>query len=190
MSLATYSSPFLQSTSSSMDDSPHSRVKSHNKTQKSKHFDIDKQKVQSILERIHQSTNDSDSSDNEEGFDNNNNTNPTPHHQNAFPPYPQSSKNEQLDLNDIRNYGDSKSADEYYRRILPGYKQSMPSKNNQIPTDENILLQKLNYMIYLLEEQHDERTNNVTEEVVLYSFLGVFMIFLVDTFFKGGKYVR
>jgi hypothetical protein len=184
MSLATYSSPFLQSTSSSINDSPHSRVKSHNKTQKSKHFDIDKQKVQSILERIHQSTNDSDSSDNEEGFDNNNKIK-----QNSFPPYPQSSKNEQLDLNDIRNYGDSKSADEYYRRILPGYKESMAPKNHE-PTDESTLLRKLNYMIYLLEEQQDQRTNNVTEEVVLYSFLGVFIIFLVDTFFKGGKYVR
>jgi hypothetical protein len=49
---------------------------------------------------------------------------------------------------------------------------------------------KLNYMIHLLEERQDERTNNVTEEVILYSFLGVFMIFIVDSFVKVGKYVR
>jgi hypothetical protein len=45
-------------------------------------------------------------------------------------------------------------------------------------------------MISLLEDQQDERTNNVTEEVVLYSFLGIFIIFIVDSFAKVGKYVR
>ena len=45
-------------------------------------------------------------------------------------------------------------------------------------------------MINLLEEQQDERTNNVTEEVVLYSFLGIFIIFVVDSFARVGKYVR
>jgi hypothetical protein len=45
-------------------------------------------------------------------------------------------------------------------------------------------------MINLLEEQQDEKTNNVTEEVVLYSFLGIFIIFVVDSFARIGKYVR
>ena len=45
-------------------------------------------------------------------------------------------------------------------------------------------------MINLLEERQDERTNNVTEEVVLYSFLGIFIIFIVDSFARVGKYTR
>jgi hypothetical protein len=45
-------------------------------------------------------------------------------------------------------------------------------------------------MINLLEEQQDEKTNNVTEEVVLYSFLGIFIIFVIDSFARVGKYVR
>ena len=45
-------------------------------------------------------------------------------------------------------------------------------------------------MINLLEEQKDERTGNVTEEVILYSFLGIFIIFIVDSFVRVGKYVR
>jgi hypothetical protein len=45
-------------------------------------------------------------------------------------------------------------------------------------------------MINLLEEHQDERTDNVTEEVVLYSFLGIFIIFVVDSFARVGKYVR
>jgi hypothetical protein len=45
-------------------------------------------------------------------------------------------------------------------------------------------------MINLLEEQQDQKTGSVTEEVVLYSFLGVFIIFIVDSFSKVGKYTR
>ena len=45
-------------------------------------------------------------------------------------------------------------------------------------------------MSNLLEEQQDQKTGSVTEEVVLYSFLGVFIIFVVDSFTKVGKYTR
>ena len=45
-------------------------------------------------------------------------------------------------------------------------------------------------MINLLEEQQDEKTENVTEELVLYLFLGVFVIFVVDSFARAGKYTR
>jgi hypothetical protein len=52
------------------------------------------------------------------------------------------------------------------------------------------LMEKINYMIHLLEEQQGEKTNNVTEEFILYTFLGVFIIFIVDSFARAGKYVR
>ena len=41
-----------------------------------------------------------------------------------------------------------------------------------------------------LEEQKDEKTNHITEEVVLYCFLGVFVIFVTDSFARAGKYSR
>ena len=41
-----------------------------------------------------------------------------------------------------------------------------------------------------LDVSHDEKKNSVTEELVLYCFLGVFVIFIVDSFTKAGKYVR
>tara|TARA_Y100000385_G_scaffold263893_1_gene296787 strand:+ start:131 stop:523 length:393 start_codon:yes stop_codon:yes gene_type:complete len=52
------------------------------------------------------------------------------------------------------------------------------------------LITKINYMIQLLEETQDEKINNVTEEMILYVFLGVFVIFMIDSFTKVGKYVR
>ena len=57
-------------------------------------------------------------------------------------------------------------------------------------TKEQDLIEKLNYMIYLLEEQRDERTGQVTEELILYLFLGIFTIFVLDTFVKTGRYSR
>jgi hypothetical protein len=113
-------------------------------------------------------------------------------------------KEEEFDANDYRNYGDAKSNEDYYKRMLPGYlqnQQQIAQKNivnksyyNQdnlnSNIDDNVLLKKMNYMITLLEDQQDERTNNVTEEVILYSFLGIFIIFIADTFVRAGKYVR
>ena len=65
-----------------------------------------------------------------------------------------------------------------------------PTINNEVGDANQVLVDKLNYMINLLEDQQDEKTNNVTEEVVLYSFLGVFIIFVVDSFARVSKYVR
>jgi hypothetical protein len=52
------------------------------------------------------------------------------------------------------------------------------------------VMQKLNYITHILEEIQVEKTSNVTEELILYSFLGVFVIFVVDSFAKAGKYYR
>lgn len=57
------------------------------------------------------------------------------------------------------------------------------------PSD-SLLLEKLNYMIYLLEEQRDEKTGQVTEELILYVFLGIFILFVLDSCVKTGKYSR
>ena len=77
-----------------------------------------------------------------------------------------------------------------FKNLFMNYYNNV-SSDNYYPQDTNqTLIDKINYMINLLEEQKDEKTNNVTEEVVLYSFLGVFIIFVVDSFARVGKYVR
>ena len=52
------------------------------------------------------------------------------------------------------------------------------------------LEKKLDYVIKLLEQQKNEKTDHVTEELVLYTFLGIFIIYIADSFVKVGKYVR
>ena len=93
-----------------------------------------------------------------------------------------------------------KSNEDYYKQfVIPKTNsmnsQYMASYNNMTTSpalasnsDPNNLMKKLNYMIHLLEEQQDEKTENVTEELVLYLFLGVFVIFVCDSFARAGKY--
>ena len=65
---------------------------------------------------------------------------------------------------------------------------SKHESNTYVTND--MLLKKINEMILMLEEQKDQRTDYVSEELVLYSFLGVFIIFVVDSFARVGKYIR
>lgn len=88
-------------------------------------------------------------------------------------------------------------ASDYYKQYVPFFNQGVAVTGSGIDSgqqmnniNKNQLLEKLNYMIHLLEEQKDEKTGHVMEEVILYSFLGVFIIFIVDSFARVGKYTR
>ena len=70
-------------------------------------------------------------------------------------------------------------------------KYNASSQNpNTINYDNNKLISKLEYIIHLLEEQHNEKTNYITEELILYLFLGIFILFVLDSFARASKYVR
>jgi hypothetical protein len=199
--------------------------KRHKRTQRKypKIENFDTNKVNSVLQQIHNSNSDDD--------DEKDNFNPPPKPQSSGvqktlstdkmnesfggmnnslaitvgkSPSPNYENTNNLDLNDYNNYGDSKTIEEYYKKVLPGYTSQKDLVNRpyypyrnpnnvEVPTEyasQDLLLKKLNYMITLLEEQQDEKTSNVTEEVILYSFLGIFIIFIADTFVRAGKYTR
>jgi len=80
--------------------------------------------------------------------------------------------------------------DQHHAQYLPYYNSLQGNPQVANISDPNELMKKLNYMIHLLEEQQDEKTENVTEELILYLFLGVFVIFVVDSFARAGKYTR
>jgi hypothetical protein len=186
MSLAMYAASFGDSN----EDLIQKKRQAHNKTQKQYGKDkFDADKVNSILHQMQKQdsgTKYNNESESELG--------------DFVPPAPPQSagvartlknvNDEELETHNLeQNYG---NAEEYYKRVLSGTTNTTPVYNSQPSNQErpDALMQKINYMINLLEEQQDERTNNVTEEVVLYSFLGIFVIFVVDSFVKVGKYVR
>ena len=56
--------------------------------------------------------------------------------------------------------------------------------------NSNSLEKKVNYLIEMLEKQNEKKTDYVTEEIVLYLFLGIFIIYTVDSFTRINKYTR
>lgn len=69
------------------------------------------------------------------------------------------------------------------------YPYSRPEVVNT-PVYDTKITEKMNYIIHLLEEQQKEPTKHITEEFILYTFLGIFVIYIVDSFARVGKYVR
>jgi hypothetical protein len=216
---------------------------SHAKTQKFRQVsdDFNPQKVNSVLQSIHNSFSDDDN-DNDLGNYNPKGSSVSAKHSDDFKPInpyefpskpvsvggertkkpegmtnmdenlvPKPIDQNDLDLQELQtNFMNDAQVKEYYKKLVPNYNQSKFNKSdnnknyysqssetssnyssNNMSSDSNqVLIEKLNYMINLLEEQQDQKTGSVTEEVVLYSFLGVFIIFVVDSFARVGKYVR
>lgn len=193
---------------------------SHNRTQKSR-SDVDQEKVNSVLQSIHNSYTDDDDLGNYNPAKHSDNFKPLNPFDNFVAPavpspglkgqgqgqgqkeamsnlVPQPMANDALQTSELQQaFMNEAQVRDYYRRL------NRPFNPDQLPTsstagigsmtpmsDNQALIEKLNYMINLLEEQQDEKTGNVAEEVILYSFLGVFIIFVVDSFTKIGKYVR
>lgn len=250
MSLASTAAPFDDDnqfySEVNRDDTPINRKRlatssAHNKTQKRMQpIDFNSEKVNSVLNSIHNSSTDNElgdfnpkrnqassterqvplnplnkllappesmreKEDVKEGFGNNN--------ANSKNPVPVPLDNDEMELQELQSaFLNDAQVREYYRKLVPNFhnKDSASPPSNESNSankmyykeqasglgyssnngNNDVLLSKINYMINLLEDQQDERTNNVTEEVVLYSFLGIFIIFLVDSFARVGKYTR
>ena len=81
---------------------------------------------------------------------------------------------------------ESGEANNYFKQQIPYY----TDMSDQPIHRKDELLSKLDKILHLLEEQKDEQSGHVTEELVLYSFLGIFIIFISDSFARAGKYMR
>ena len=186
MSLAMYAAPFDNDnriTEPKHNSTQKNHSKQHNNTRKSSSG-----KVSVLLEQIH---NQSDTDDNDEQEGGLADFNPVPK--------PISSGvtrtiERDAPIDDISIGEDdaipSQYAKQYYQQYAPSFNSNSVPVSNIGGGEQSNIIEKMNYMIHLLEEQQDQKTNHVTEEIILYSFLGVFVIFVVDSFARVGKYVR
>tara|TARA_B100000902_G_scaffold305073_1_gene293452 strand:- start:16611 stop:17216 length:606 start_codon:yes stop_codon:yes gene_type:complete len=95
--------------------------------------------------------------------------------------------------NNVINYS-SKNLSNFNDSYKSNY-DFLNSNNYNVLTENtrfnnNELLNKLDYITHLLEEQHNEKTTHITEELILYLFLGIFIIYVLDSFAKASKYIR
>ena len=197
MSLAMYASEFNNEENNNPIQKKREGMR--NKTLKRRDTTRSNAKVEAMLEKIHEAD------DNDDNDDNN--------YQPILPGLPASAGMERMEhgmehgmeqrMDEQQNISNDSSppqqeaftqlpseyAKQYYQQYIPYYNQS---SDDMSPTGVNKdeLLTKLNQVIYLLEEQQNEKTGHVTEELILYSFLGIFIIFIVDSFARVGKYVR
>lgn len=98
--------------------------------------------------------------------------------------------NSDADLYTLSNYAHNYKPQSTLSSSNPNnYYSSMGLGKGTINGD-NKIMERINYMIHMMEEQQYEKTNNITEEFILYILIGVFTIFIVDSFSNIGKYTR
>jgi hypothetical protein len=68
--------------------------------------------------------------------------------------------------------------------------QNNVEKYNKKTNSNQDVIEKLNRMIEMFEEQKEIKTTKKNEEIILYCFLGVFTIYIIDSFVSIGKYSR
>lgn len=174
---------------------------------------INNKKVENMKNYIKKSQQSSDSDDEDDNYDNFNPPSyPTSigtqkrEERDNGPQLPQISENYENILRDMQSDGNLQNNDsegdapitkETFNQLTGGFASQNQSyvpyytNMSQVENSSNKeVLQKLNYLITLIETQSDEKINSVTEELVLYGFLGIFIIYVLDSFAKAGKYVR
>jgi hypothetical protein len=111
--------------------------------------------------------------------------------QNSFLSNANNNANALYNLENSNVLGSLNSAKNSLASYNESYNVSSQSEGPVIfDNNNNKLLKKLDYIIHLLEEQHNEKTNHITEELILYLFLGLFILFVLDSFARASKYRR
>ena len=114
--------------------------------------------------------------------------------QNTFLNSASNASNSLYNLENSNILGNLNSAKNNLASYNESYNYSASNNQSQSESpmhfDNNKLLKKLDYIIHLLEEQHNEKTNHITEELILYLFLGLFILFVLDSFARASKYHR
>ena len=211
MSLATYASPYNESDNINSNNAIEEKRRHRNKTLKKRDIKSSNPKVDAMMKQIYSENDEEDNSggmsdfqplgapesvgamNSERGVD-------TPQRESYD--YDAVMKQEMSnDNSNMGSYGDDSNDNNMFHATQQGVMYNGTGQNsyggqnsytgqNAHGMDQDELMRKMNYIIYMLEAQKNEKTDNIMEELVLYTFLGVFVIFVVDSFAKVGKYVR
>ena len=99
----------------------------------------------------------------------------------------------------LKEENDNTLTDFYNKELPVAPKQPLKTNDYLIMENTNMalnkssnseMLNKLNSVIELFENQKEIKTGQKNEEIILYCFLGVFVIYIMDSFVSIGKYSR
>ena len=113
------------------------------------------------------------------------------------------SKNETSELNVLDIHKNLKQEnEEALSNFYKGLDEDIPKIKASDVTNDFMLLEKtdtkpknsldskLNYILEILDQQKEIRSEQKNEEIILFCFLGLFIIYILDTFASIGKYSR
>jgi hypothetical protein len=94
-------------------------------------------------------------------------------------------------ISDIHSAEEDTGLSDFYASYdapeIPPPPSALPNMEQEHqPTQET----KLNYILDILEQQKDIKTHQKKEEIILYFFLGLFIIYILNSFVEIGKYSR
>lgn len=205
--LATYASEYKNSINDENNFSSNTgqKKKTKNKTLKKKPLIKDNAKMEAMMNKIHNF----DEEEDEDELGNFEPISPPAISKSGEHEVLQSSTSSKNNENSkVESFSElpSEYAKQYYEQYVPYMEQNkhvlaeqrISSQSTQSPTFDNVgkptrnsnLQTKVDYLIQLLENQSNEKSSDVMEELILYSFLGIFTIFIVDSFARVGKYIR
>lgn len=88
----------------------------------------------------------------------------------------------------LKEENEEELAQFYHKEEPPIFKMDYQPLEEKV--EYNPLLVKVNHILELLEQQKEIKTNQKNEEIVLYCFLGLFILYIIDSFVSIGKYSR
>jgi hypothetical protein len=122
---------------------------------------------------------------NENNSDNNKHINPLINGSEGFSNYDMSEMNKGHYTTEVSpNVQQTNSLYDFGRHINHNY------SNTEYQGVDRMTHEKINYIIHMLEQNRQLRTENITEEMIMYFFLGFFVLYISENFVKMGKYTR
>lgn len=91
---------------------------------------------------------------------------------------------------ELSNFYESEKID--YKPTIKTSQYLLIEDQDKVPARcvDSDLVNKIDKLMEMMEEQSEIRTTKKNEEIVLYCFLGIFTIYVLDSFATIGKYSR
>jgi hypothetical protein len=93
---------------------------------------------------------------------------------------------------ELSNFYQSEKERESIPPVIKTSQYMLLEDQDKVPTKsiDSVLVHKIDKLMEMMEEQSEIRTTKKNEEIVLYCFLGIFTIYVLDSFASIGKYSR
>jgi hypothetical protein len=93
---------------------------------------------------------------------------------------------------ELSNFYQNEKEETSLKPVISTNQYMLMDDQDKVPAKkiDSVLVDKIDRLMEMLEEQSEIKTTKKNEEIVLYCFLGIFTIYVLDSFASIGKYSR